>query len=313
MRKDADSGLAVRTLSPHGLIALALLTGGAVSAAHADTYDLSANITSFRSWIDPGNVSRNVSVNGTVLTDSGTSGGMDGGVAYDWSNTVNLATGTQAISFGYDQTISPTFRENAFSVAPASSTVVTTPGVNFDLASLSFTNGQFFKEAEVGLTFTAHEEQTGADFTFTDTALITSTSSPYIANPTTVCPDSATNPRHFDPTAEADYFSLENNPGFGSIRVYEAVAQPCNNPGVTGGGVLSAHIGSLDPVGFSSVFGAAYADTSTTDTPSGISPIPTTSAPEMDPTSAVSGLTLLLGGFLVLRGRRESRWVAVRA
>jgi len=34
-------------------------------------------------------------------------------------------------------------------------------------------------------------------------------------------------------------------------------------------------------------------------------PISPASAPEIDPTSAASGLTLLLGGLVVLRGRRR--------
>jgi hypothetical protein len=34
---------------------------------------------------------------------------------------------------------------------------------------------------------------------------------------------------------------------------------------------------------------------------------PTTSAPEIDPASAISGLTLLLGGLAVVRGRRVKK------
>jgi LPXTG-motif cell wall-anchored protein len=34
---------------------------------------------------------------------------------------------------------------------------------------------------------------------------------------------------------------------------------------------------------------------------------PTTSAPEIDPASAMAGLTMLLGGLAVLRGRRSKK------
>jgi hypothetical protein len=243
---------------------LLLLSAQAV----ADTFTLTAEVSYFRSWIDAGNANANAMVNGIVLTDSGLSAGSYQGSGYNWSNVVNLAPGTASIDFGYDITILDWRRMNNFSVAVAQASVTPAPlaNSNFDLAHLSFTNGQWFFHAEVGVQFIAHDVDTGADYVYQ--------------------------------LLEADMFVLQDHPEFGSVRVYEAVAQPTGNPGVTGGGTLQAHIGSLDPVGYSSAYGAAFLDSSVT-------PIPSTSAvPE--PASVamlIAGLGVLLGGQRRLRGR----------
>jgi hypothetical protein len=264
---------------------LLLLSAQAV----ADTFTLTAEVSYFRSWIDAGNANANAMVNGIVLTDSGLSAGSYQGSGYNWSNVVNLAPGTASIDFGYDITILDWRRMNNFSVAVAQASVTPAPlaNSNFDLAHLSFTNGQWFFHAEVGVQFIAHDVDTGADYVYQDVVLITSNNS---------SPDPITH--LFDPLLEADMFVLQDHPEFGSVRVYEAVAQPTGNPGVTGGGTLQAHIGSLDPVGYSSAYGAAFLDSSVT-------PIPSTSAvPE--PASVamlIAGLGVLLGGQRRLRGR----------
>jgi hypothetical protein len=240
----------------------------AAASAHADTYSLTAEVTSFRSWMGQAGTGNGGTVNGVDLVDSGVTAGVQFATTYDWSNVVTFAQGTQSIQFAYYATPSFTPRPNSFSVAPVTPTVTVPLHTTFDLATLTFTNGQWFKEAEIGVRFVAHDIQTGQDNVYTDTALVTSTATSRIGvvNGVPV----------FDPIPEADYFVLQGHPEFGSVRVYEAVAQPASLPGVTGGGVLQAQIGSLDPVGFSSASGAAFLNESIVDAPN----IPAVPEPE---------------------------------
>jgi len=258
----------------------------ALPAARADTYTLTAQVTYFRSWIDAGNASKNAMVNGIVLSDSGVSAGSYTGNSYNWSNAISFAPGTVSVDFGYDPAFFASRRMNNFSVAAAQASVTPAPlpNSNFDLAKLTFTNGQWFFQAEVGVQFIAHDLNTGANNVYNDVVLISSNSTD--PNPVT---------HLFDPIPEADMFVLQGHPEFGSVRVFEAVAQPAGNPGVTGGGTLRAHIGSLDPVGYSSAYGAAFLDSSVT-------PIPNTPAVPEPATVA-----MLLAGLGVLGSQQRLR------
>jgi hypothetical protein len=229
------------------------------SAHAADTYSLTAEVTSFRSWMGQAGTGNGGTVNGVDLVDSGVAAGVQFATTYDWSNVVTFAPGTQSIQFAYYATPSFTPRPNSFSVAPVTPTVTVPLHTTFDLATLTFTNGQWFKQAEIGVRFVAHDIQSGQDNVYTDTAVVTSTATSRIGivNGVPV----------FDPVPEADYFVLQGHPEFGSVRVYEAVAQPTPPLGVTGGGVLQAQIGSLDPVGYSSAYGAAFLNKSIIDAP----------------------------------------------
>jgi hypothetical protein len=91
--------------------------------------------------------------------------------------------------------------------------------------------------------------------------------------------------------AAGNYFlSLD---GFGSETSYQSWAQGLNNTGAVSSeyGVWSPGVGGGSPGGLAMTI-------------SGVS------APEIDPSSALAGLTLLFGGLAVLRGRRLARPLA---
>lgn len=72
-------------------------------------------------------------------------------------------------------------------------------------------------------------------------------------------------------------------------------------------GLSTAVNGAINIIGYGS--GYEYSDVkstgSTTFVPISFSASPVASAPEIDPASAVGGLTLLIGSLVVLRGRRK--------
>jgi hypothetical protein len=288
------SGLARVLTGPVAVVAVCFV-GVASSPAHAgvgslgqsSTYDLTAEITSFRSWIIPNNTPHNATLGSTVLTDSGVTAGTYQGSQYDWSNTIQL--NTPSVAFGYDPAAIAGRRLNGFSVL-AGGPVTVAPGVSFDLATLSFTNGQWFYKADVGVHFVATDVATGATHVYDDIAEITSVSSSPVDVDSTGLPI-------YDPYAEADYFTLLGHPEFGSVRVFEAIAQPPGNPGSTGSIEFVAKIGSLDPVGFTAPSGGAFLDSSIT---AGLGdPHGTTSVPEPSSTAVFIGaLVLLIGGRL---------------
>ena len=234
------------------------LLAAAGSAARADTYDLTADITSFRSWIPAGNASLNAMVGSTALIDSGVIAGTYQGSTFYWSNLVRFptSTNTTSIDFGYDPAIFPARGLNGFSVN-AGTAVSVARHVPFNLATLSFTNGQYYYRAEIGVHFAATDEQTGAVNEYDDVVEVTSNSSIPVYNP-------ITRQYVYDPYAEADFFTLSAHPEFGSVRVFDVFAQPAGNPGNSGTITFSAEIGSLDPLGFTNPIGGAFIDSSST-------------------------------------------------
>jgi hypothetical protein len=239
-------------IKPLAAIAAATtLLGIASPSAKADTYDLTAEILYFRSWIDPGN-SLQATANSTVLTNSSFDGGAYQGAVYNWSNQVWV--GGSSVTFAYDPAIIPNRRVNSFDVS-AGSPVTVVPGQTFDLATVTFTNGSWFYKADVSVQFVATDRTTGKNNVFYADFVITSVAS------TPVGADSSGLPV-FEPYAEADYFTLAGYPAFGSVRVFETIAQPPGNPGNVGSVQFTAKIGSLDPVGFASPTGGAFLDSS---------------------------------------------------
>jgi hypothetical protein len=237
-----------------------------VLMAQDETYSLSVSLTSFRSWLFPNGPSGTQDklpaiVNGATLVDSGEVAGTYEGATYDWSQTLALAPHTTTVDFGYDPSVSPTRLENNISVAPLANATVT-PGQNFNFAQISFTNGQYFEYAELGVTFTATPLGGGAPVSFSDTIEVESVSTDPIGyNGTTPI---------YDPVAEADYFYLLHHTTLGSARVYDAFAQPATNPGFVGTITLVTKIGSLDPVAFVDPTGGAFLSPSI----SPITPVP---------------------------------------
>ena len=85
------------------------LLAAAGSAARADTYDLTADITSFRSWIPAGNASLNAMVGSTALIDSGVIAGTYQGSTFYWSNLVRFPTSTNTTSIDFGDQGAPRF------------------------------------------------------------------------------------------------------------------------------------------------------------------------------------------------------------
>ncbi len=120
---------------------------------------------------------------------------------------------------------------------------------------MTFTNGQYYYKAEIGVHFAATDEQTGAVNIYDDVVQITANSTSPIYNP-------VTQQYQYDTYAEADFFTLAAHPEFGSVRVFDAYAQPPGNPGNSGTITFRAEIGSLDPLGFTNPTGGAFIDSS---------------------------------------------------
>lgn len=233
------------------IVAAITLLGVASPPAKADTYDLTAQILYFRSWIYPANAYLDAQANSAALVDSGQHAGSYQGSDYNWSQFVSV--GGPSVTFGYDPAISPNRLLNGFGVT-AGSPVTVVPGQTFDLATLSFTNGQWFYKADVSVHFVATDRTTGKNNVFDGTFEITSVSSTPVRD--------STGQLGFNPYAEADYVTLNGSSSFGSVRVFDKFAQPANNPGNVGTFQFTAKIGSLDPVGFASPTGGAFLDSS---------------------------------------------------
>jgi hypothetical protein len=98
--------------------------------------------------------------------------------------------------------------------------------------------------------------------------------------------------------------------GFGSSSVFEDIFN-CQNPGYCG--FLSMNSAGVYGSGNGAVtFDVSGQGNGQWDAQSGLSDLTLSpaAAPEIDPGFGASGLTLLLGGLLVLRGRRQHRLAA---
>jgi hypothetical protein len=206
------------------------------------SYALDGMFTSFRTWI-PTLSPIPASVAGVALVDSGQFAGTYLGQSFNWSQTVLLPTQTQSVDFTY-VAVPPNpsvYDANNLSFTPAADVSVN-PGESFVLGSISFTNGQWFYRAELGVNFSATPTAGGAANTFSDIIVLQSNSPPPPATP----------------EEQADYFYLAGHPALGSVRVYDSFSQPPGNPGATGTVNFIAKIGSLDPVAFVATNSGAF-------------------------------------------------------
>jgi PEP-CTERM motif len=223
-----------------------LLTAGAQAAPVTVT----GTFTSFSSWVFDPSVQQSL-VNGTALTSSGTVVGTNGAIDYFQSNTLSFAGPTTSVDFSYGQAgfTPPLPRPNNFSFVGGAADVVA--GQDFALGTFSFTNGQWYPQADVGFLLTTHSSDAALDgHTFAGFLHLVSTS-----------------PEDGIPEDEADYFyvtELNGQPvaGINSARVYETSIQPPGNPGNVDSFALMGHIDSLVPTGFVSLGGAGFTNAS---------------------------------------------------
>ena len=229
---------------------LLALAAAMASAAHAAPVTITGAFTSFSSWVFDPSV-RDSLVNGVALTSSGTVVGNNGAIDYFQSNTLTFATPTSSVDFRYGQAgfTPPLPLLNNFTFVGGAADVVA--GQDFSLGTFSFTNGQWYPQADVGFMLTTHSTDAALDgHTFAGFLHLVSTS-----------------PEDGVPADEADYFyvtELNGQPvaGMNSARVYEPSIQPPGNPGNVGSFALMGHIDSLVPTGFVSLNGAGFTNAS---------------------------------------------------
>jgi hypothetical protein len=206
------------------------------------TYTLSGEFTSFRTWLDASSNPIPALLGGVPIVDSGQFAGTYNGAAFNWSQTISLPASSSSVDFTYDASkVGFVPLPNNFSFT-AGADVTVNPGVPFTLGSISFTNGQWFYLAELGVHFTATPVGGGPVNEFYDTIQLVTNSPPGASTP----------------FQQADYFYLAGHPELGSVRVFDAFSQPAGNPGSTGTVDFLAQIGSLDPVAFRATNPAAF-------------------------------------------------------
>jgi hypothetical protein len=228
-------------------LALAL---GLVAATQAAPVTVTGTFTSFSSWMFDPSVRQSL-VNGSALTSSGTVVGNNGAIDYYESNTLHFAVPTTSLDFSYGQAgFDPPFPlVNGFGFAGGGADVVA--GQNFALGTFSFTNGQWYPQADVGFLLTTQSADPALNgHTFSGLLHLVSTS-----------PDDGI------PADEADYFYITDVNGLpiagaNSARVYEEFIQPSDNPGNTGSFALMGHIDSLIPTDFVSLGGGGFTNAS---------------------------------------------------
>jgi hypothetical protein len=226
------------------------LAAGLVTAPQAAPVTVTGTFTSFSTWMFDPSVRQSL-VNGTVLTSSGTVVGSNGAIDYYESNTLNFTVPTTSFDFSYAQAgfTPPAPLDNGFGFASGGADVVL--GQNFALGTFSFTNGQWYPQADVGFLLTPHStDPTLNGYTFSGLLHLVSTS-----------PDDGI------PADEADYFYITDvngvpPEGMNSARVYEELIQPPGNPGNTGSFALMGHIDSLVPTDLVSLNAAGFTNPS---------------------------------------------------
>jgi hypothetical protein len=173
-------------------------------------------------------------VNGVELTDSGTLVRFEGTdpsfqAQYNRTNPIDLG-GATTVNFVYSTTPGFTPVANAFSftAAPAANVGV---GQEFKLGTFTFTNGQWYPDADLTFTLTTHSPDASLDGkTFEGTIHLLS-----IARLTT------------DPFREADIFYINERRDLGAAHVFDLDHQPPGNPGNVGSIDIYGRIDSLVP------------------------------------------------------------------
>lgn len=188
----------------------------------------------------------------------------------------SLPAGTSKIDFKFSPNSG--FITNSFEFTPGDAADVNRGDI-FRLGSFTFTNGTWFDAIHLAFSLTTHSADSALNnqvFTGTMNLVV----NPNVAD---------------DPFLSADYFFIVERPDLGSVRVFERLIQPLENPGFTGTAEFYGRIGSLIPTSFANPSGGAFISPSTQTDPA-VVPEPGT-------------LCLLAGGaaFVALPRRSKKR------
>ena len=204
-------------------------------------------------------------------------GDNGGGSNYYQSTTINFTAPTNSIAFNYDPAVFTPPRPLVNTLNLTSGGADTVAGALFQLGTLSFTNGMWFPQAEIGFRLTTHSADASLDGKILDATLRVVSVSTDGSNP-------------YD---EADFVFVVGRGELGSMRVFDRFYQPPGDPGFTGEFALMGHVGSLVLDGFESLNPAGFTDPSI--------------EPELVPEPSSALLLLGTGAMVLLRRRRTLR------
>src|SRR5690348_11736919 len=130
------------------------------TTAHASLVTVDVAFTSFTSWILDPSV-QPAYINGVQLTSSGTVVGNNGAIDYFQSNPVTFGGPVSRLDFTYDPTLPFHPLPNALELFSNSADVAV--GEDFTLGTVRFTNGQWFPEADIGITLATRSTDAALD------------------------------------------------------------------------------------------------------------------------------------------------------
>ena len=264
--------------------ALLAFSAGMAGPSSASPVTVDGTFLSFTSWmLDP--TVRTSFVNGIELTSSGIVAGTFRGNTYFMSKPVVFPTETPTTNIDFTYAAAgftpPNPFPNAFTftAAPEADVIV---GETFQLGTFTYTNGQWFPEADIRFSLITSSRR--------DLAL---NGQSFLGTLHLVATEPGIFP--FVPDAEADYFYVLERPDLGSARVYEQNRQPPGNPGNVGSFAFNGRIGSLIPTGFVALDSAGFTNSSILPA---LDPVPEAETYAM----LLAGLGLL--GFMARRRRK---------